>query len=83
MQHTYPYSKILKSEVYTSLVFLLKCRMVFNFVKSSDVPDPDPDFFLNRDPAGPGPGIFFQNKIRPDPDIRQKWQYPAGFGPGR
>ena len=39
-------------------------------------------FFSNYDPAGTGPGHFFQIKIRPDPDIRQKWQYPAESGPG-
>ena len=42
---------------------------LLDHVTNSDVPDPDPDF-------------FFHIKIRPDPDIRQKWQYPAGSGPG-
>ena len=52
------------------------------YIKTSDVPDLDPDFFFKLGSGRNRIRTFFQIRIRPDPDIRQKWQYPAGFGPG-
>ena len=43
---------------------------------------PDPDFYFKLESGGNRIRTFFHIKIRPDPDIRQKWQYPAGSGPG-
>ena len=59
------------------------------FARISDVPDPqfrvqpdpDPDFFFKLESGRNRIRIFFYIKIRLEPDIRQRWQYPAGFVP--
>ena len=55
---------VLKLDKYYNCLVIKNIALVI----TSDVPDPDPDFFSNQDPAGTESRQFFKIRIRPEPD---------------